>query len=74
MVWSCGGADNLAKTILEGMVDGKRKTRGRPEKSWINNIEWIGMNVVDLIKSARDREAWKTIGGQSAVAPPRPDG
>ena len=30
-------ADNLAKTILEGMVNGKRR-RGRPEKSWMNNI------------------------------------
>ena len=29
------------------------------------------MKVVDLIKSARDREAWGTIVGQSAVVPPR---
>ena len=68
------GADSLAKTILEGMVDGKRN-RGRPEKSWMNNIiEWTGMKVVDLIKSARDRKAWKTIVGRSAIVPPRPDG
>ena len=68
------GADSLAKTILEGMVDSKRN-RGRPEKSWMNNIiEWTGMKVVDLIKSARDRKAWKTIVGRSAIVPPRPDG
>ena len=67
------GADSLAKTILEGMVDGKRN-RGRPEKSWMNNIiKWTGMKVVDLIKSARDRKAWKTIVGRSAIVPPRPD-
>ena len=29
--------DSLVKTILEGMIDGKR-SRGRPEKSWMNNI------------------------------------
>ena len=38
-------------------MDGKRN-RGRPEKSWMNNIiEWTGMKVVDLIKSARDTKA-----------------
>ena len=64
------GADSLAKIILEG-----KRNRGRPEKSWMNNIiEWTGMKVVDLIKSARDRKAWKTIVGRSAIVPPRPDG
>ena len=68
------GADSLVKTILEGMVDGKR-SRDRPEKSWMNSIiEWTGMKVVDLMKSARNRETWKTIAGRSAVVPPRPDG
>ena len=42
----------MAKTILEGMVDGKR-SRGRPEKSWMNNIiEWTGMTVVEFITTA----------------------
>ena len=60
--------------IVEGMVDGKRN-RGIPEKGWMNNIiEWTGMKVVDLIKSAQDRKAWKTTVGRSAIVPPRPDG
>ena len=64
--------DSLAKTILEGMVDGKR-SRGRPEKSWMTNIiEW--MKVVELIKTARDREAWKSVVEQSVSVPPRSDG
>ena len=68
------GADSLAKIILEGMVDGKR-SRGRPEKIWMTSIiEWTGTKAVDLIKSARDREAWKTVVGQSAVVPPQPAG
>ena len=44
------GADCLVKVILEGMVDDQR-SRGRPEKSWMNNItEWAGMKVLDLIR------------------------
>ena len=51
------GAYSLAKTLLEGMADGKG-SKGGPEKSWMDNIiEWTGMKVVDLITSARDREA-----------------
>ena len=45
------GADSLEKTIQEGMIDGKR-SRIRPEKSWMTNIEWTGMKVVELIKLA----------------------
>ena len=66
--------DSLGKTILEGMVDGKR-SRGRPEKSWMNNIiEWTGMTVMELTTTARDREAWKSVVERSTVVPPRPDG
>ena len=66
--------DSLAKTIFEGMVDGK-KSRGRPEKSWMNNIiEWRGMTVMELATMARDRDAWKSVVERSAVVPPRPDG
>ena len=64
------GADSLAKTILEGMVDRKR-SRGKPENSWMNNIiDWTGMKVVDLIIWDRDREAWKIIVGRSPVVSP----
>ena len=39
-----------------------------------NIIEWTGMKVVGMIKSAQERKAWKTIVGRSAAVPPRPDG
>ena len=49
------GAGSLAKTMLEGTLDGKR-SKGRREKSGItSNSDWTGMKVVDLINSARDR-------------------
>ena len=37
------------------MIDGKR-SRSRPEKSWMTNIEWTGMKVIDLIRSTPERE------------------
>ena len=62
------------KTILEGMVDGKR-SKGRPEKSWMTNtIEWAGTRAVDMNKLAQDRAAWKTIDGSKVVVPPPLDG
>ena len=66
-------ADSLVKTISECMVSDKR-SRGRPDKSWLKKIEWAGVMVMDLIQSDRDREAWKIIVWWSAVIPPRPDG
>ena len=65
------GGDSVVK--YERMVGGKRD-RGRPEKSCMNSIiEWTGMTVVELITTARDREAWKNVVERSAVVPPRPD-
>ena len=60
--------------MSEGMVDGKR-SRGKPEKSGVTIIiEWTGIKVVELIKTARDREACKNVAEQSAFVSQRPDG
>ena len=60
----------MAKTILEGMVDGKM-CRGRPEKSWIINIiKLTGMKGMELIKPARDKEAWKSVVGMKRSCVP----
>ena len=37
--------DSLEKSILEGMVEGKRG-RGRPRRKWEDDIEeWLGVSV-----------------------------
>ena len=51
---------SLANTILQGSTDGSRK-RGRPARTWINNIkDWTGLGWQQLIRTAEDRELWKT--------------
>ena len=41
-------AGNLATTILQGAVDGKRG-RGRPRTTWLKNIvDWTGLANNDL--------------------------
>src|SRR5271165_7633760 len=40
-------AGNLATTILQGSVDGKRG-RGRPRTTWLKNIvDWTGLAIND---------------------------
>ena len=53
-------AGNLATTILQGPVDGKRG-RGRPRTTWLKNIvDWTGRPVNDLHTLSMDRQAWKS--------------
>ena len=56
--------DSLAKTILQGPVEGGRK-RGKPRKSWLSNIkEWTQMDVHSLLSSAQDRQLWRSCASQ----------
>ena len=53
--------DSLAKTILQGTVEGGRK-RGKPRKSWLSNIkESTQMDVNSLLSSAQDRQLWRSL-------------
>ena len=62
----------LAKTILQGTVNGKRK-RGRQKKRWEDNIkEWIGMDFASSIRAAENRSRWKRIVVNLSVVPRRP--
>ena len=46
-------------SIVEGMVEGKRK-RGRLKKSWFDNIkEWTGLSYMRAKRSAQNRSAWR---------------
>ena len=48
-------SSGLAKTILQGIVKGKRK-RGRQKKRWEDNIkEWTGMDFASSTRAAENR-------------------
>jgi hypothetical protein len=50
--------------LLVGKTEGKRPL-GRPRRRWINNIKMelleIGLNVVDWIGLAQDRNRWRAL-------------
>ena len=53
--------DGLAKTILQGKVEGKRK-RGRPRNNWMHNVNnWTNKNTSELTRMVEDREEWKNF-------------
>ena len=63
-------AGNLATTILQGSVDGKRG-RGRPRTTWLKNIvDWTGLATNDLHTYSMVRQKWKkTIDAVAHGAP-----
>ena len=64
-------SSGLAKTILQGNMQGQRR-KGR-QKKWADNInEWTGMNFASSTRAAEDRARWKGIDVKSSVVPQRP--
>jgi hypothetical protein len=62
-------SSGLAKTILQGTVQGGRR-RGRQKKRWEDNIpEWTGMTQGDAIRKTERREEWRELVVRSSVAP-----
>ena len=52
-------SSSLAKTILQGTVNGKRR-RDRQQKRWKDNIkEWTGIDFVSSTRAAKTR--WKGV-------------
>ena len=61
-------SSELAKTILQGTVQGGRR-RGRQRKRWEDNIkEWTGLEWNILLK-AENREEWRKLVLKSTVVP-----
>ena len=61
----------LAKTILQGTVQGQR-ARGRQRKRWEDNIrEWTGLKLGEALREAEDREGWRELAVRSSVVPQR---
>ena len=63
--------NTLPKIILQGTVDGRRR-RGRPSKSWKDNIkEWTGQSMSTLQHITDDRGRWEVITADSSVGVPQ---
>ena len=64
-------SSGLAKTILQGTVQGGRR-RGRQRKRWEDNIkEWTGLEWNTILRRAENREEWRNLVVKSAVVPKR---
>ena len=62
-------SSGLAKTILQGTVQGGRR-RGRQRKRWEDNIkEWTGLVGNIILRKAENREEWRKL-----VVKSRPNG
>ena len=58
----------LAKTILQGTVQGGRR-RGRQRKRWEDNIKGLEWNII--LRKAENREEWRKLVVKSTVVPQR---
>ena len=64
-------SSGLAKTFLQGTVQGGRR-RGRQRKRWEDNIsEWTGLRLRDTIRRSENREDWRRVVGEISVTPLR---
>ena len=63
-------SSGLAKTILQGTVQGGRR-RGRQKKRWENNIaKWTGLKFCHAVREAENKIKWRERVATS-VAPQR---
>ena len=54
-------SSGLAKTILQGTVEGGRR-HGRQRKRWEDNIrEWTGLEFAKSQRAVENREKWRTL-------------
>ena len=64
-------SSGLAKTILQGTVNGSRK-RGRQRRTWSDNISnWTGLSLAATLRIAEDRTRWREVVRKSSVVPLR---
>ena len=61
----------LAKTVMQGTVQGERR-RGRQRKRWEDNIpEWTGLTLGTAMRKAERREEWRELVARTSVVPQR---
>ena len=64
-------SSGLAKTILQGTVEGGRR-RGRQKKKWADNItEWTGADFATTQAQARNRQQWRELSRVASMVVPR---
>ena len=64
-------SSGLARTILQGTVQGGRR-RGRQKKRWEDNVkEWTGLELNIMLRKAENREEWRKLVVKSTVVPQR---
>ena len=64
-------SSGLAKTILQGTVQGGRR-RGRQRKRWEDSIkEWTGFEWNIILQKAENHEEWRKLVVKSTVVPQR---
>ena len=62
-------SSGLAKTILQGTVNGERR-QGRQRKRWEDNIkEWTGLEFGKSQRAVENREKWRKLVAKSSVLP-----
>ena len=64
-------SSGLAKTILQGTVQ-RRRRRGRQRKQWEDNIkEWTGLEWNIILQKAENPKEWRKLVIKSSVVPQR---
>ena len=64
-------SSGLAKTIVQGTVQGGRR-RGRQRKRWEDNIkQWTGLEWNTILQKAENGEEWRKLVVKSTVVPQR---
>ena len=54
-----GGADSMEKTVMLGMIEGRRR-RGRQRMRWLDGItDSVDMTLSKLREILRNRDTWR---------------
>ena len=63
---------SLAKTILQGTVQGGRRQGRRRKRLEDNIIEWTGLEFAKSQRAVENREKYRKLVAKSSVVPQRP--